>query len=182
MNRRKGITAFYLETILMILIFVCVILILTRVFAAARLESVRAQRTTTAVMLAENAAEAALAAGSEEDLAAILSGRTQNAPVLIAGDSAGKAVTASYDEAMAPSAEGPYLLEVTWEADGKKFVRNTITVRYGTLEEPLYTLETGSYKPDLPEPQPESYEPGGEIVGKVGGPDGGSADLSGKEA
>ncbi|MBQ6583339.1 MAG: hypothetical protein IJH77_05890 [Mogibacterium sp.] len=156
MTKKKSITAFYLETILMILIFVCVILILTRVFSIARMESVRAERTTTAVLLAENAAEAALTADSEEDLAGILQGTMENAPALGSGDAAGKMVTASFDEDLTPSENGPYRVEVTWETDGWKFVRNTITVRYENEEEAVYVLNTGSYKPKLESSLPES--------------------------
>ncbi|MBQ6621413.1 MAG: hypothetical protein IJH75_01075 [Mogibacterium sp.] len=167
MDRRKSTTAFYLETLLMILIFVCIILILTRVFAAARLQSVEARRMTVAVTLAENAAEAALAADSEDDLAGILSGKTQNAPVLTAGDSAGRAVTASFDDHLEPSADGPYRVEITWEPEGRQFVRNRITVCFGTVETPLFTMETGSYKPGLPEPAPGAESPDGNLADNI---------------
>ena len=72
MKRKQHITAFYLETLLMIVVFISIILVLTRVFGSARVQSVQAKELTTAVTLAQNTAEAVSASGSPQELQAIL--------------------------------------------------------------------------------------------------------------
>ena len=49
MSRERHMTAFYLETVLMVIIFVMVIAVLAQVFGQARLQSREAQRQTAAV-------------------------------------------------------------------------------------------------------------------------------------
>ena len=62
MKKNGHITAFYLETLLLIVVFIGIILILTQVFGLGRVQSVEAGRLTDAVILAQNAAEAVSAA------------------------------------------------------------------------------------------------------------------------
>ena len=72
MKRKQHITAFYLETLLMIVVFISIILVLTRVFGSARVQSVEAKQLTSAVTLAQNTAEAVSASRSPEELLQIL--------------------------------------------------------------------------------------------------------------
>ena len=72
MKGQRHMTAFYLETVLMVIIFVLVISVLAQVFAQARTHSEEARRMTNAVCLAQNAAEAVAAAGSGDVLAGLL--------------------------------------------------------------------------------------------------------------
>ena len=69
---RKHITSFYMETLLLILVFVAVILILTQVFGAARVSGTAAADLTRAVRLAANAAEAVSASDRSEERARCL--------------------------------------------------------------------------------------------------------------
>ena len=64
--KRQKMLSFYVEALLMILIFVTVILVLTGVFGAARSQSAEAKRLSQAVTLAANAAEAVSAVDSLE--------------------------------------------------------------------------------------------------------------------
>ena len=57
MKKNGHITGFYLETLLLIVVFIAIILVLTQVFGLAQVQSVRAKQLTEAVTLAGNAAE-----------------------------------------------------------------------------------------------------------------------------
>ena len=66
MKKYSHITGFYLETLILITVFVSIILVLTQVFGLAQLQSTRARQLTGAVALAGNAAEEVSASISEE--------------------------------------------------------------------------------------------------------------------
>lgn len=82
MKRKQHITAFYLETLLMIVVFISIILVLTRVFGSARVQSVEAKDLTTAVTLAQNTAEAVSASHSPQELQELLEGDDKNSLLL----------------------------------------------------------------------------------------------------
>lgn len=123
---RKHITAFYLETLLLIVVLVAVILTLTVVFGGARAESVRASRLNQAVILAENAAEAVAASDSLEAVQRLLD---ENGNTRADGDT----LTAFYDE---------FQVHITWVPEGA-LVSSTVTVLWN--DEEIYTLETAVY-------------------------------------
>ncbi len=143
MNRQKHITSFYIETIVMILIFVMVILILTQVFGASRKESVEAMRLTDAVCLAENAQTAVTASGSASELAELL----DNGNETLREESGQTVIDCFYDRDLKPSKEGAYRLTVTWKqkAGQEGFVPGTIEVYYQNEDLPTYSLDTGVY-------------------------------------
>ena len=55
MKQKAQTTSFYVETLLLIAVFVAIILGLTQIFGLAEAESSRSEQLTGAVMLAENA-------------------------------------------------------------------------------------------------------------------------------
>lgn len=120
---KKHITAFYFETLLLILVFVAVILALSTVFGAARARSADAERLTKAVGMAENAAEAVAASSDAEELCELLS-RT--------GD-------AELDEAGVTVRDGEYRAQITWEP-GSGIAYSVVTVFWNDRE--IYGLET----------------------------------------
>lgn len=134
MNTRQAHnTAFYIETLLMIVAFVAVILVLTRAFGEARRESARARELTDAVILAQNAAEAVSASEDLEDLARLL-GNTQKTEVR-----EGKLLAVSDDG---------YITEVSWEPSGEEtgtLVSSTIAVRLAGTDDPIYALDTAVF-------------------------------------
>ena len=150
MSKGRHMTAFYLETVLMVIIFVLVIAALAQVFSLARTESRQAQQLTNAVCLAQNAAEAVAAAGSVDELGQLLQ---ENGNVTVQKDG----LTAWYDGSLQPvSAEAAAAdpqamrLEATWEpgkraAGAGTMVTSAITVYEGAAQEPVYTLDTGVY-------------------------------------
>lgn len=145
MKKKQHITAFYMEMLVLITVFIVVILILTRVFALSRQQSAKARILTNAVCLAENAAETAAASSDEEAFLALF-GREGNACML--EEDGHKIYQARYDDEMAPAAEGNFLVNVEWMpesgAEGD-YVTGRITVYWKGSEEPIYTLETGMY-------------------------------------
>ena len=78
MKKKQHITAFYMEMLVLITVFIVVILILTKVFALSRQQSAKARILTNAVCLAENTAETAAASPNEETFL-MLFGREGNA-------------------------------------------------------------------------------------------------------
>lgn len=152
MNRERTMTAFYLETVLMVIIFVLVIAVLSQVFGLARSQSRQAQQLTNAVCLAQNAAEAAAAAESGEEMLQLLREDGNAGLEEKAGESL---LTAYYDADMKPvsreaaAADGSSLrLEATWAPERSQtgnFVNSHIAVYEGPSETPLYTLDTGVY-------------------------------------
>ena len=138
---KKHITAFYVETLLLIVVFVGIILLLTWVFGAARQESQQARLLTNSVCLAENAAEAFSAAGSPEELQRLLdeSGNTSVS---------GSTVTARYTSDMEPDKDGQLLVEITWVPEasgGAGLVSGEIRVLRPAQGQELYTLRTAVY-------------------------------------
>ena len=144
MKDKQHITAFYLEALLMIIVFIGTILILTRVFGAGKAQSGIAKMTTNAVCLAENAAEAVAASESPDDVLRYLNENGN------AGEVSDGLIRASYKTDMTPDPAGEFAVDVTWEpeessAGGGTMVRSTITVRYENREEPVYVLNTAVY-------------------------------------
>ena len=123
---KKHITAFYLETLLLVAVFVAIILVLTGIFGVARAESSQAEHLTRAVLLAENAAEAVSVSESLEVVRALLD---EN------GDSKvdGNVLTVFEDDLQA---------NITWEPEDS-VISSSITVFWNGEE--IYTLTTAAY-------------------------------------
>lgn len=138
--KKHHITAFYLETLLLILVFVSIILVLTDVFGLGHVQSVSAEELNTAVCLAQNAAEAVSASDSVEGLLALLD-EGGNAEIM--PDAAG--VAARYDAAMEPDPAGVFRVEARWLPEDGGLVRSVIEVRRAERAEPVYTLNTAVY-------------------------------------
>ena len=120
---RKQITAFYLETLLLIAAFTAVLLVLTGVFSIAKNQSAQANRLTQAVMLAQNAAEAVAASDSIETLQGLLNAEEdlyQN----------GKSLTVYEDG---------YQVNITWEPEANVVNSHITVLKDG---EKIYVLET----------------------------------------
>ena len=144
MKKRSHITGFYLETLMLIVVFLVIILVLTQVFGLAQVQSTKAKRLTGAVILAQNAAEAVSASRTPEDLLALLN--DDNNAVLMT-DTAG--VTACYDSDLNPDAGGIYRVDVTWiqeEAGDGTMVRGVAEVCCDETDAPVYRLETERFR------------------------------------
>ena len=141
MKRRGHITSFYIETLLLVLVFVAVLMVITQVFGLGKAESRRAGELTSAVTLAQNAAEAVSVSKNTSDLAAILD---ENDNVTFTDT----IVEARYTSDMQPSPDGGMTVSIEWEPetlDAGTFISCRITVRTDRSDETIYTLDTGVY-------------------------------------
>ena len=139
--KKRHITGFYIETLVLIAAFVAVVLILTQIFGISRNKSRQAHLLTTAVCLAENAAEAVSASDSPEKVLELL-------------DTAGNAqlngdiVTARYEDDLTPAPDGSITLTVSWEPSGTAagtLVTSHIDVWCEDGADPVYSIETAVY-------------------------------------
>ncbi|MBE6006532.1 MAG: hypothetical protein E7238_05170 [Sarcina sp.] len=156
MDRKQHITAFYLETLLMIVVFISIILVLTRVFGGARLQSVEAERLTTSVTLAQNTAEAVSASKSAEDLLALMD-RGGNARLSTDEKTGRTLVTAAYDHDLqpvalrdgSPAAPGALLVEAEWIPAGQDGGLTDCHIRVSAADTgaEIYSLDTSVYIP-----------------------------------
>lgn len=150
MNRERTMTAFYLETVLMVIIFVLVIMILSQVFGLSRKQSTEAELLTNAVCLAQNTAEAVAASGSEKALLELLD---ENGNAVLTKTDGAPSLTAYYDAGMHPVAEASageesLRVEVTLNpspGETGDLVASDIAVYEGSGDKPVYTLQTGVY-------------------------------------
>lgn len=144
MKKHSHTTGFYLETLMLIVVFLLIILFLTQVFGLAQMQSTRAKRLNGAVILAQNAAEAVSASETPEDLLALLNANDNAFPMT---DTAG--VTARYDGELNPDAKGIYRLDVTWlpeKTENGTMIRSMAEVRCDETEAPVYRLETERFR------------------------------------
>ena len=144
MKKQSRFTAFYLETLILIVVFIAIILVLTQVFGLARVQSVKARQLTDAVVLAGNAAEAVSASRTEEELLELLNERDN---AIAMPDDAG--ITARYDERLQPDASGGYRVDVSWvpeETETGTMIRSVVEVHWNDGEIPIYLLETEAFK------------------------------------
>ena len=144
-GKGQHITSFYMETLVLALIFIAVILVLTKVFALSGQMSGKAKVLTNAVHLAENAAEALAASDSLEMLAVLLE---EDGNVEILRQDGQAVLQARYDEKMKPAADGSFLVEVLWvpEAGNENgLTQGVINVSREDSGEQLYMLKTAVY-------------------------------------
>ena len=142
-GKKRHVTNFYIETLILVVVLIAVILVLARVFAFSSAVSSRAEKLTRAVHLAENAAEAVAASDSLDTLGGLLG---EGGNVQVSREEA--LLRAGYDEEMRPLSGGTYRVEVNWvpeAAPGGSFVESTVSVYWMEEEEPLYALETAVY-------------------------------------
>lgn len=141
-GRMHRITAFYIETLVLTVVFIAVILVLMWVFALSGRMSTRAKLLTNAVHLAENAAEAVAASDSEDKLFALLD-EAGRGNVTGPEEGEGSFFRVRYDGEMNPAADGSFRVDVTWEPQEGDLVKSGITVYWN--EEVIYTLDTAVY-------------------------------------
>ena len=120
MKKGQSVTSFYVESLLLVVVFVCILLALTSVFGLGRRESVKAGFLTNAVTLAQNAADGFFLEEAED------SGEKET----------------RYAADMTPDPAGEFLVRVEWRKDGD-MIRGEVTVFRG--EDTLYTLPLARY-------------------------------------
>ena len=136
MNKR--VPSFYVETLILIVVFVAVILALTRVFGLAKKQSEEAKLLTGAVTLAQNAAEAFSAAESAEELFTLLD-EGGNAAL------EGMVVTAAYGADMKPDPNGILRVEIERFSVSRWTAKGVIRVLRTDTGGEIYSLETTAH-------------------------------------
>ncbi|MBE6726184.1 MAG: hypothetical protein E7576_13500 [Ruminococcaceae bacterium] len=131
---KKHITSFYVETLILILVFVAVILTLTQVFGMAKKQSEEAKLLTSAVTLAQNAAEAFSAADSAESLFTLLD-EGGNAAL------EGEIVTAAYGADGKPDPNGVLRVEIKRVSDSRWLAIGYIRVLRTDSGDEIYSLK-----------------------------------------
>ena len=122
MKKGQSVTAFYVESLLLILVFVGILLALTQIFGLSRSESVQAKLLTNAVTLAQNAADSLIASGDKRE---------------------GEFVD-YYSDDMTPDPNGPLSVHGTWIREGD-MMRGTVLVYDSRQKEPLFSLPLSRY-------------------------------------
>ena len=151
-NKHAHITAFYLETLLMILVFVAIILMLTQVFGASRKLSAEAGYLSDAATISESVSAAVRASDDEEALIEILNGSAGDSangtPAVLLNGASVPTIEVRYDDDLVPAGDGPYEVTVTWEKTAGTrgdYVDSEITVRRDGVEDPILVTHTGTY-------------------------------------
>lgn len=125
MRKGQSITAFYVESLLLILVFIGILLALTQIFGLSRRESVQAKLLTNAVTLAQNAAD---------DFLSGQYGFTREE-----GDD-GRRYTAD----MAPDPDGRLSVRIHWTRQAD-MLEGTVSVYDDQQSEPLFSLPLAKY-------------------------------------
>ena len=139
--KKHNITSFYVETLLLVIVFVACILLLTQIFGAAKTASTDAKLLTNAVALAENTAEAFSASDGTESLRALLDegGNARIDPINP------EVVEAFYAADMTPDPDGMLMVSVVLtREDG--LLRGGISVVRLDTGEAVYSLGTAHYR------------------------------------
>ena len=124
--------SFMIELLAMLVVFVFVILVMSRVYARSLAEAQEAKRLNDAVILASNAAEVFLSEDEEEKIRDVLNERN-NATIE-------EDVIAYYNDDLQPDANGK--MKVVIHSEKKDdFIYGTIRVYYEDRE--VYEIRTG---------------------------------------
>ena len=144
---KKRNTAFVVEMLLLFVILLFVVVTVTRVFVASRRQSLAAKHLTEAVCLAENVAESAASAQNTGEYAEIF--RTLDGVTDVEENADGITLT------MKPDAGGGDTYRAHIRADEEDgsagtYVGSTIELYYENETEPVYTLNTGTFRRSAP--------------------------------
>lgn len=136
------ITAFYIEALLLVITFVAIILVLSKVFSASLKRSQEAVTLTTAVALSQKAAEAFSYGKTPEKTAEVL-----NDGGNVVWDAASQKVIGTYAKEGTPDPNGPLRLEMTFEEeqddqDLLRICQISVTDETGKL---IYSLSEAVY-------------------------------------
>ncbi len=130
--------SFYVEALMLILVFVVVLVTLARLFGASISNSQSARTLTDAVTLAQNAAEAVSASSDARELARLLApeggAKTDDTQVEV-----------WYNEDLEPDDAGVYLVSATWQpgAEDPRLVHSRIRVLRDGQQ--VYDLDASVY-------------------------------------
>ncbi len=150
MKKSNHAAAFYMEALLLIVVFVGILLLLVRVYVLGKSMSADAEILTSAVSLAENAAEAAEHSPSGR---AVLAALDQNGNAMIeealGEDLEMSNIYATYGTDRTPQPDGPLTVAVHLEEKSVPagiWTDIVVTVRMRGREEPVYQIRTAAFR------------------------------------
>ena len=146
--KRSQLTSFFLEALLLVIVFVAMILVLTGVFGASHAQSKEAKFLTQAVTLAANAAEAVSAADDPAQAAKMLDEGgnvhlvdNEIEAFYITDGSAGKNGTGTLR----------MIVEFEQDTDDASLLKSTISIYDEEHDAVIYKLETAKYRKEAAE-------------------------------
>ncbi|MBR2562557.1 MAG: hypothetical protein IKE31_10495 [Eubacterium sp.] len=150
MKRTRNL-AFIVELLLLFVILLFVIVVITKTFMTSRSQSLHARHLTEAVCIAEEIAEVTEGATGLQEASSLL-GSLEEVQDIQSVDEEELALSVLF--AAEDGKQDVFDADLTWEeetAETGVFVMEHIAVFYKDASEPLYTLETGWYRPDQAE-------------------------------
>lgn len=142
MKKRGEITAFYVETLVMIVVMIGILLVLTRIFGIARGESVRAKHLSEAVTIAQNIEESLQMDTSEK----LPEGTLPLRDIEEKREGTSEQYSGYYDWTDTDSTTARvYRVEITRQWLSDTLAKDTIAVSAEDGGEAIYTLQARSY-------------------------------------
>lgn len=142
---RKRNFAFIVELFIFFVILLFVIIVLTKTFVASRNQSLYARHLTESVYVAEEVAEISMAAPDMQQAANILEGIEQISDVSLEDEQ----IELWMDFDGGDTKRDRYRVLLTWDEDATQngtYTAGQVQVFFEDEQEPIYTLDTGSYQ------------------------------------
>lgn len=142
---KKRNFAFVVELFILFVILLFVIIVITKTFVTSRNQSLYARHLTESVYIAEEVAEISMASTDMEQAATLLEGLEQASDVQTQGEQ----IELWMDFDAEETKRDHYRVLLTWEEEPSQngtFTASQIQVFFEEEEEPIYTLDTGSYQ------------------------------------
>ncbi len=135
MKDRRAITAFYVETLLMIVVFIGIMMVLTRILVLSKMQEKKAQHLTEAVTVAANVAEALSASDEIEEAIKVLDLEEG------AFEKPGRIYAGTYRISKEGKDDTLYKVRITKTEEGK-IAHHLIEIFTGNEKDPVYQLTT----------------------------------------
>jgi hypothetical protein len=142
--RKKRNFAFIVELFILFVILLFVVIVITKTFVTSRNQSLYARHLTESVYIAEEVAEISMASADMQQAANVLESLEQSSDVTVADGQ----IEMQMDFDSEDSKRDVYRVLLTWDEDAAlngAYTAGQIQVFFEEEEEPIYTLDTGSY-------------------------------------
>lgn len=142
---KKRSFAFVVELFILFVIMLFVIIVITKVFVMSRNQSLYARHLTESVYIAEEVAEISMASSDMQQAVNLLEGLDQTSDV----SSQGQEIELWMDFDTEDARRDLYRVLLTWDeapSQNGTFTEGRILVFFEEEDEPIYSLDTGSYQ------------------------------------
>lgn len=141
--KAKKETAFIVELFLLFALMLLVTVVLTSAFVSSRMQSLYARHKTEAVIIAERIAEVSMASEDLDEALELISGMEDVTDLDRSGSGA------EFTARISDTSADEYRVKLDWDGqtDGSvSLSTQKITVYYGEDGEPIYVLDSGSFR------------------------------------